>query len=93
MRRLFTLIAASPASSLRQNDGRFGELMSRSEILKSIEVELSTVRDMAERANESILVYLVDMAILEVQSKMPTKNGERDRSNLPIQFSKRYGSG
>jgi hypothetical protein len=92
MRRLFTLISGSPASSLRQNDGRFGELMSKPEILKSIEVELGTVRDMAQRANESILVYLIDMAILEVQSKIPTSNGERDRSNLPLQFSKRYSS-
>jgi hypothetical protein len=93
MRRLFTLISGSPASGLRQNDGRFGELMSKSEILKSIEVELGTVRDMAQRANQSILVYLVDMAILEVRSKIPTNKGERDGSNPPIQFSKRYGSG
>jgi hypothetical protein len=71
----------------------FGELMSRSEILRSIEVELGTVRDMAERANESILVYLLDMAILEVQSKIPTNSGKRDGSNPPLQFSKRYSSG
>jgi hypothetical protein len=71
----------------------FGELMSRSEILRSIEVELGAVRDMAERSNESILVYLVEMAILEVQSKIPTNNGEREGSNPPIQFSRRYSSG
>jgi hypothetical protein len=71
----------------------FEELMSRSEILRSIEVELGTVRDMAERANESILVYLVDMAILEVQSKIPTNKGERVGSNPPLQFSRRYSSG
>jgi hypothetical protein len=93
MGRLFTLIARSPASSLWQIDGRIGDLMSRSEILRSIEVELGTVRDMAERANQSILVYLVDMAILEVRSKIPTNKGERDGSNPPIQFSKRYSSG
>ena len=70
-----------------------GELMSRSEILRLIEVELGRVRDMAERANESILVYLVDMAILEVQSKIPTNSGKKDGSNPLIQFSKRYSSG
>ncbi len=67
--------------------------MSRSEILKSIEGELGTVREMVERANESILLYLVDMAILEVQSKMPTNTGKRDASNPVAQFSKRYSSG
>ena len=67
--------------------------MSRSEILRLIEVELGRVRDMAERANESILVYLVDMAILEVQSKIPTNSGKKDGSNPLIQFSKRYSSG
>jgi hypothetical protein len=83
--------------ALRQAYGKLmddcGELMPSSEILRSIEVELGTVRGMAERANESILVYLVDMAILEVQSKIPASKGEREGCNPPIPFSKRYSSG
>jgi hypothetical protein len=67
--------------------------MSRSDILRSIETELSSVRDMAERANESILLYLIDMAILEVQSKMPTGSGKRNGADPRTQFSKRYSSG
>ena len=93
MRRLFTLPLGSTASGLRQNDGQVGESMARSEILKSIEDELGTVREMAERANESILLYLIDMAILEVQSKIPTNSGKRDGSSTLAQFPKRYSSG
>ena len=48
---------------------------------------------MAERANESILLYLIDMAISEVQSKMPTKSAKRDMSNTLTQFPKRYSAG
>ena len=66
--------------------------MSRAEILKSIEVELGTVRYMAQRANESILVYLVDMAILEVKSKIPSGGDKREASTPRTQFSKRYNS-
>jgi hypothetical protein len=66
--------------------------MSRAEILKSIEAELSRVRDMAARANESILLYLIDMAILEVKSKIPSGGDKREASTPQTQFSKRYNS-
>ena len=42
--------------------------MARSNIVRSIESELSSVRNFAEHAHESVLLYLIDMAILEVQS-------------------------
>jgi hypothetical protein len=93
MNRLFTFRASSAALSLRQNEVRIGGSMSRAEILKSIEAELSRVRDMASRANESILLYLIDMAILEVKSKIPSGGDEREGSAPRTQFSKRYNSG
>ncbi len=61
--------------------------MSRSDILRSIVSELSGVRNLAVRANESILLYLIDVTILEVQSKITTGAGERHRSN-PRRFSR-----
>lgn len=47
--------------------------MSSSEMLKLIETELGSVRNMAEHVAENcddgFLLYLIDMAILEVKSK------------------------
>ncbi len=49
--------------------------MSSLEILKSIETDLSRARNIAEHADEGFLLYLIDMAILEVKGKARSGGG------------------
>ena len=49
------------------------ELVSRSDTLRSIETELTKAREMAECPADEVLRYLIDMAILEVQAKIPSR--------------------
>ena len=60
--------------------------MSSLEILKSIETDLSRARNIAEHADEGFLLYLIDMAILEVKGKARSGGGGRGsikRMRLP----------
>jgi hypothetical protein len=51
--------------------------MSGSEVLKSIEIELTRARNMAEHADFGVLCYLIDMAISEAKSKTYSNGGEK----------------
>ena len=44
--------------------------MASSEILELVQFELSNARNMAEHADDGFLLYLIDMAILEVKRKV-----------------------
>lgn len=44
-------------------------LVSRSQTLDMIELELSHARDLASHPDDDVLRYLIDMAILEAKSK------------------------
>ncbi len=43
-------------------------------MLDLIEIELTRVRRMAEQENDGFLLYLIDMAILEANSKARARN-------------------
>jgi hypothetical protein len=38
-------------------------------VLELVEIELKRVRSIAAQADDSVLLYLIDMAIMEVKSK------------------------
>jgi len=43
-------------------------------LFELIEIELTRVRRMAEQENDGFLLYLIDMAILEANSKARARN-------------------
>jgi hypothetical protein len=51
--------------------------MAGSEVLKSIEIELTRARNMAEHADYDVLCYLIDMAISEAKSKAYPNGGDK----------------
>ncbi len=61
-------------------------------MLDLIEIELTRVRRMAEQENNGFLLYLIDMAILEANSKARARNdsletladGEGSRISLRV---------
>ena len=55
--------------------------MASSEILTLVQIELSNARNMAEHADDGFLLYLIDMAILEVKRK--SCSGERGSQSIP----------
>jgi hypothetical protein len=52
--------------------------MLSSEVLSSIETELTRARNMAEHADFDVLCYLIDMAISEVKSKAYSNGDDKD---------------
>lgn len=56
-------------------------------MLKLIEIELSRARNTAEHADDGFLLYLIDMAILEVRRKARAGGDDRDRSVVRSQYS------
>jgi hypothetical protein len=73
--------------------------VSNSEMLKLIERDLSNARSMAEHVAEGpddgLLLYLIDMAILEVKSKARSDGGSTTRmqSSTPRDNSHHGGVG
>ena len=61
--------------------------MSISEQLKSIEVELTMIRSMAAQVNDDYLLYIIDMAIAEVDSKSMCGNDNKAKFGAPIAVS------
>ncbi len=62
--------------------------MLRTETLSLIENELSKVRNLADRADEDVLCYLIDLAIAEVKSEArpaDEKETRRVLQRLPLQ--------
>ncbi len=51
--------------------------MSGSEVLKSIEIELTRARNLAEHADYGVLRYLIDMAISEAKSNAYRNGGDK----------------
>jgi hypothetical protein len=54
-------------------------MMSLSEQLKLIEVELTMIRSMAAQVNDDYLLYIIDMAIAEVDSKSIFGNDNKEK--------------
>lgn len=71
--------------------------MSGSEILKLVQIELTRARNMAEhlaeRADDGFLLYLIDMAILEVKRKARSGCAVAERSTAPSQYSEHSNGG
>lgn len=67
--------------------------MPSSEMLKLIEIELSRARNMAEHADDGFLLYLIDMAILEVKRKARSGGSEREGAATGIQYSEGSNGG
>ena len=55
--------------------------MASSEILELVQFELSNARNMAEHADNGFLLYLIDMAILEVKRKSCSGDADREPSS------------
>jgi hypothetical protein len=63
---------------------------SRSQMLKTIEAELSNVRNMANHPEDEVLRYFIDMSILEVRNKLDRSVVSiSDRSQLAEEGSPR----
>jgi len=56
--------------------------MSSSAIRELIKVELTRIREIAEEANHECLLYFIDMAISEAETKPFYRNEEREISTL-----------
>jgi hypothetical protein len=69
---------------VRKRD-RFGveEIMSILEQLRLIEAELIIIRRMAEHVNNDYLLYIIDMAIAEVDSKSLCGNDNNTNFLVP----------
>jgi hypothetical protein len=60
----------------------------RTETLSLIERELSKVRNLADRADEFVLCYLIDLAIAEVKSEarpVGDRDARRTQQHLSLQ--------
>jgi hypothetical protein len=58
--------------------------MSISARRKLIEIELTKIRGMAEQVADDYLVYFIDMAISEVETKLNYRNDNKEKSGRPI---------
>jgi hypothetical protein len=60
-------------------------------MLKSIELELTKARELAEQMGHSVLCYLIEMAILEARSaasEISQRRDSTDRHNIRIAASR-----
>ena len=67
--------------------------MASSEILELVQFELSNARNMAEHADDGFLLYLIDMAILEVKRKSCSGDADREPSDVRRQYSEHSNRG
>jgi hypothetical protein len=58
--------------------------MSISARRKLIEVELTKIRGLAEQVDDDHLVYFIDMAISEIETKPDFRNDNKEKSARPM---------
>jgi hypothetical protein len=58
--------------------------VSRLETLRSIEKELSKVREIARHPDDWVLRHLIDLAILEAQNEYRNNSSNKDKKWFPI---------
>jgi hypothetical protein len=61
--------------------------MSISARRKLIEIELTKIRGMAEQVDDDHLVYFIDMAISEIETKLDYRNDNKGKYARPIVIS------
>ncbi len=66
--------------------------MSSSTLRELIKVELTRIRGIAEGANNDCLLYFIDMAISEVETKSHSRNDKGEVSTLLRPYSDRQAS-
>jgi len=66
--------------------------MSSSTLRESIKIELTRIRGIAEEANNDCLLYFIDMAISEVETKSHYRSDKREVSTLLRQYLDRQAS-
>jgi hypothetical protein len=54
---------------------------------KLMEIELTKIRGMAEQVDDDHLVYFIDMAISEIETKLNYRNDSKEKSARPIVIS------